>query len=104
MKDAAEALARLAVPFIIVALLLVLAFRRPLGRQLSVADGPEDEVYQVYTRQFDLVIPAAQVLDKLDAASPDGANGWLRGAQVAWSARQVESLLASQRAALAPDR
>jgi cobaltochelatase CobT len=50
------------------------------------------------------VIPAKRVLDELDAASPDGANGFLCGAEPDWPARRVESMLADKRAALATDR
>lgn len=104
MGDAAEALARLAVPIAVVAILLFLALRRPLAAAVQVEDGPEDELYRVYTREFDLAIPAGQALDQLDTASPDAAKGWLKGSQIGGQALQVELLLAGQRKALAPDR
>jgi cobaltochelatase CobT len=102
--DAVELLARLAVPIAIVALLLFLGLRRQRAAATPVADGPEDEIYKAYTREFDLVVPANQVLDMLDTASPDGAKGWLYRDTSDWRPLQVESLLARSRAALAAGR
>lgn len=104
MGDAMEALARLAIPIAIVALLLIAAFRRPLKDARLESDGPEDEVYRVYTRDFDLEAPARDVLEKLADASPDEAKGWLKGPPLDSLQPQLESMLVQQRAALASDR
>jgi cobaltochelatase CobT len=96
-------LLRLAAPILALSLLGAL-----LGRawekyaRRPVADGPEDEAYKVYTRQFDLVLPAGEALARLGAASPDRAGGRLSGSE--GEGQAVESLLADQRAAIALDR
>jgi cobaltochelatase CobT len=102
--DALWSLIRFIAPIVGLSLLGAFLARVWKGSGSPVADGPEDQLYQVYTREFDLVLPASEVLDRLDAASPDGAEGWLKGAPSDRQVLQVESLLADQRAALAPDR
>lgn len=104
MDGGMEDLARIAIPAAIVTWLLIVAFRRPFKEALLESDAPEDEVYRVYTREFDLVLPAREVLSKLAGASPDGAEGWLRSSPPDSLSHQVESSLADQRAALAFDR
>jgi cobaltochelatase CobT len=115
MRDAAEALARLAVPIIVVALLLVLAFWRPRKHPVpvQVSDGPENEPYRVYTREFDLILPWADAISSLDSASPDAEQSNLGGANLlqanalrlqANALRRADTELDEQRAAGASER
>jgi cobaltochelatase CobT len=98
-----EALARLLLPIALVVLFLALAFRRPVKQAFIEADGPADEPYRIFTREFDLVLPAADVLGKLASASPDAAKNWLHGS-TAESVVQMESALSDGRALIGARR
>ena len=68
---------------------------RRRGRSPIVEDGPEDEPYQVYTREFDLELSAAEVLDAIPRASHDLHNGWLSknpGLWRAWASNAAKLL------------
>jgi len=97
MGTAMEALARIAIPVALVMLFLALAFRRPVKQAFIEADGPADEPYRIFTREFDLVLPAADVLGKLASASPDAAKN-SPGGVIAESVVQLESALSDGQA------
>ncbi len=98
-----DSLARIVAPLALVALLVWLSFRPRKTR--CIADGPADEPYRIYTRDYDMVLSADQVVARLPGASPDGGRGHLDGAP-AWerAVAEMEALLAERRAAFAAGR
>lgn len=102
MIEWAAALGRIALPLLLVALFVWLSFRST--KRKLVTDGPDDEPYRIYTREYDLVLRAEEVLPRLPSASPDGGFSFLDGARV-WerAVAEMEDMLAEQRAAPAID-
>jgi cobaltochelatase CobT len=72
---AAGLVANLAGPLFLIIVLFVVA-RRRARRPRAVEDGPADEPYRVYTREFDLAVDASAVAAILPTASPDASRGW----------------------------
>jgi cobaltochelatase CobT len=70
--------------------------RRP--RVAIVSDGPDDEPYRIFTRDYDLELAAAEVSARLPVASPDGARGSYQRDHALWPAciTNLEALLAEQ--------
>jgi cobaltochelatase CobT len=50
--------------------------RRRRGIDGCVIDGPEDEPYKVFTREFDLELDARELPTRIGEASPDFYRGW----------------------------
>ncbi len=78
-------------PVVAVAFLLLLLIGtaigvRRRGRPRIVEDGPDDEPYRVFTRDFDLELPAALVADSIEGASHDLEKGWLAQNPNLWHA------------------
>ena len=98
MSGWGETVARLATPLITIVFLVWLSFRRP--RSTGVQDGPPEEPYRVYTRDYDLELKAHQVTALLPGASLDGGSGHLAEAK-AWAqaATDMEAVLAAQETA-----
>jgi cobaltochelatase CobT len=96
------------VAILIVLSLLVALFARAwrTGRAISVDDGPEDEPYRVYTREFDLALSASEVLARLESASPDSSKDWLGGNNLdrTKAILETDAILADQQAKLAENR
>lgn len=72
---------------------------RRRGREpQSVADGPADEPYRIYTRDYDQELAAADVQAVLPGASPDSSRGWYQRDHALWLAciPRVRALLAEQ--------
>jgi cobaltochelatase CobT len=59
-------------------------FKRAKRRKGSVSDGPPDEPYRVYTREFDREFAGSDLDRELIAASPDYAKGWLKLGKDRW--------------------
>jgi len=98
MSGWGESLVRVAIPLAVVALLVWLSFRRDWPK--VVRDGPADEPYRVYTRDYDLELSADQVAARLPTASWDAAHRHLAGEQgAALAASGMEALLVQQRMA-----
>jgi cobaltochelatase CobT len=74
-----------------IAWLVAFAFRGSLRRKPRVADGPEDEPYRVYTRDFDLELRGADVVAALPEASPDRERSHLHGNPSTWKASIVRT-------------
>jgi cobaltochelatase CobT len=53
-------------------------------RSASVCDGPLDEPYVIYTKQYDLEVPAIDLETVLFKASMDQQKGWLEGSDFRW--------------------
>jgi cobaltochelatase CobT len=51
--------------------------RRRRPKPKMAVDGPIDEPYRVYTREFDLEVGAEEFRDRLFLDSPDYARGWI---------------------------
>lgn len=103
MFEWAETLGRIALPLALVGFFIWLSFRS--SRSTAVADGPGDEPYRVYTRDYDLVLRADEVLARLPSASPDGGSGFLKG-EPDWKQAIIaaDSLLAERRRAFDADQ
>jgi cobaltochelatase CobT len=54
---------------------------------VPVDDGPEDEIYRVFTQEFDRTIPAKLLPASLREASPDGEKGYLEKDDRQWRAQ-----------------
>jgi cobaltochelatase CobT len=76
---------------LIVLLMLALAFVIWRRRQAAkpVKDGPEDELYRVFTREFDNVLAVTDLPAALRSLSPDFDKGYLQKSDFDWDA-QVE--------------
>ncbi len=61
-------------------------------RSNEVCDGPSDEVYEMYTRQYDLEVSGIDLDDKLPLASMDFLKGWLESDGLEWQ-QAVKSAL-----------
>lgn len=73
---------RVAIALVPVGLFFWLSFRAPRKRRAAaeaVPDDPPDEPYHVYTRAYDLELPAQEAIGRLVAASPDARKGHLKG-------------------------
>lgn len=82
-----DSLALLAVPTLVLLAFLAVLWRATRFRHVDIApvgDGPPDEPYRVFTREFDLELTAAQALATLDSASPDRSKGWLQPDDSLW--------------------
>ena len=64
---------------------MAIAFHR--RAEVMVEDGPEDEPYQIFTREFDRVIAATDLPAVLREASPDVAKGYLEKNDWQWRAQ-----------------
>jgi cobaltochelatase CobT len=92
-----ESWLRCAAGLIPVGLFAWLSFRRPRRKKLpETSDAP----YRVFTTDFDLVLPAAEVIPRLAAASLDRDQGHSKGPK-AWEAAvaEMEASFVEQRAA-----
>jgi len=92
---------------IVLYLLIALAARGWRTKRVRpVDDGPDDEPYRAYTREFDLQLPAGEVLVRLESASPDSSKGWLGGEEFdrAKALLETEAILADQQAKLDANR
>ena len=63
----------LVVIVLIAAMVVILHRRAPQQAE----DGPENEAYRAYTREFDCILTAASVPTSLLEISPDGKKGYL---------------------------
>lgn len=70
--------------FIAIAALVIALDRRA---RVSVDDGPEDEPYRIFTREFDRIIAATDLPAILREASPDVAKGYLEKDDSQWQAQ-----------------
>ncbi|GAO78430.1 hypothetical protein [Sphingopyxis sp. C-1] len=61
---------------------LTVGFHRRTPQQ--VEDGPENELYRAYTREFDRTLSAAAVPTSLPEISPDGEKGYLEKDDRKW--------------------
>jgi len=78
-------------------IVVVAFFLRKARSARPVRDGPQNDPYRVFTREFDLTLPALEAIKILNTASPDGERGWLSGAGfVARAAAEVDAVLAAQ--------
>ena len=73
MGDWLETIGRVALPLALIAFLIWLSVRATRSR--NVPDGPSDESYRVYSRDYDLILPADQVEARLPESSPDVDRG-----------------------------
>ena len=73
----------LAVVVVIAAIAVALHRRAPV----PVEDGPEDEPYRIFTREFDRTIAATDLPESLREASPDGEKGYLEKDGRQWRAQ-----------------
>lgn len=51
--------------------------RRTPSTLVQVADGPQDSIYKAYTTEYDLILSAEDIPDKLRDTSPDQQQGWV---------------------------
>ncbi|MBW8297249.1 hypothetical protein [Sphingopyxis sp.] len=70
--------------FIAIAAMAIAFDRRA---EVMVEDGPEDEPYQIFTREFDRVIAATDLPAILREASPDVAKGYHEKNDWKWRAQ-----------------
>jgi len=89
--------------FVLAGLIAFALFGPRVAKAGYAQDGPPDEPYRVYTAEFDLELPARQVLGRLRSASPDATFGWIQGGAADALGAIAARTLADQRARLAPE-
>lgn len=60
--------------------------RRGLTRRKPVADGPEDELYRIYSTEYDIELSGGELVAALPAASLDRSRGHLECNPAVWKA------------------
>jgi cobaltochelatase CobT len=88
---------------LISAWLVILGVRGPRSRTTRVADGPPDEPYRVYTREFDLELHAGEIANLLPDVTRDWGNTPLQSTPTLWElfAGRTAEIVARHQGAIA---
>lgn len=86
------------IPIALLVIAAAVVWDRRRRRTQIAEDGPADEAYKVYTREFDLELPADRIPAALKDASLDFFNGWtdLHGIRWQRSRESAADLAATQ--------